>query len=119
MRMELWQIIITGCAGVITFLTFLEKIGLTKKIRYTEEKFRSQNLALLAILRNELYKCFKENRELSAWSDAESSVQTKLHEAYKSLGGNGEEKLWWDKKATWTIVSDEEYHELTKRKNDN
>lgn len=110
--MEFWQVIVSGCAGVITLLTFLEKIGVTKKVKTAEEKTKNQNLALLAILRNELYKCFKENREIAAWTDDECSVQTKMHDAYKSLGGNGEEKIWWDKKQKWAIVSDEDYHAL-------
>lgn len=114
--MELWQVVVSGCAGLITLLTFLEKIGLTKKVKTTEDKFKNQNLALLAILRNELYKCFKENREVGVWTDAECGVQTKMHDAYKSLGGNGEEKLWWDKKESWEIVSDEAYYELTESK---
>lgn len=115
--MEFWQIIVSGCAGIITLLTFLEKTGLTKKVKTTEDKFDNQNLALLAILRNELYQCFKENRQLGAWTYDECGVQTKMHEAYKSLNGNGEEKLWWDIKKTWNIVSDEEYHELVIVKN--
>jgi hypothetical protein len=39
-----------------------------------------------------------------------------MHEAYKALNGNGEEKIWWDKKQKWAIVSDEDYHELINAK---
>lgn len=108
--------IITGCAGVITLLTFFEKIGVTKKVKETRILQENQNQALLAILRNELYRSFKENREYEAWTDAECGVQTKMHEAYKNLHGNGEETLWWHKKQTWAIVSDEEFHDIVKRK---
>lgn len=111
--MEVWEVVVSGCAGVITLLTFFEKIGVMNKVKATDDKFKNQNLALLAMLRNELYKCFKENREINAWTDDECGVQTKMHDAYKSLGGNGEEKLWWDKKQAWKIISDEEFHELT------
>jgi hypothetical protein len=114
--MEIWEIVITACTGIITLLTFLDKIGLTKKVKNTEDKFKNQNLALLAILRNELFKCFKENRDIAAWTDDECCVQTKMHEAYKALNGNGEEKIWWDKKQKWAIVSDEDYHELINAK---
>lgn len=114
--METWQIIVSTCAGIITLLNLSDRIGITKKVRNTEDTFKNQNLALLAILRNDLYQCFKQHREFGAWTDDECGVQTKMHDAYKSLGGNGEEKLWWDKKQTWAIVSDEEYHELVQTK---
>ena len=77
---------------------------------------RDQNSALLAILRNELYQSFRTNRELGVWTDDESFVQTKLHEAYKKLHGNGEEEIWWEKKKTWNIVSNDEYEEIMNTK---
>ena len=73
---------------------------------------KDQNGALLAILRNELYQSFRMNRELGIWTDDESFVQTKLHEAYKNLHGNGEEEIWWEKKKNWNIVTNDEYEEL-------
>ena len=80
---------------------------------------RDQNVALLAILRNELYRSFRMNRELRAWTDDECFVQTKLHEAYKNLHGNGEEEIWWEKKKHWNIVTHDEYDELIRNKNMN
>lgn len=134
--MELWQLIISICAGTITILTALEKLGVTGKIKKVDTEFnelkkvvihiedisksqqefgtlqKDQNTALLAILRNDLYQSFKEHRDLGVWTDDESNVQTKLHCAYRALHGNGEEELWWEKKRTWRIVSNEEYKEL-------
>ena len=80
---------------------------------------KDQNGALLAILRNELYRSFRMNRELGVWTDDECFVQTKLHEAYKNLHGNGEEEIWWEKKKTWNIVTHDEYDELMRNKNTN
>lgn len=68
--------------------------------------------ALRGLIRNDLYRSFKENRELGAWTDDESRVQTSLHEIYQSLGGNGEETIWWNKKQNWKIVTQEEYEKL-------
>lgn len=138
--MDTWQIVIGTFAGFVTILTLLEKLGVTNKIKKIDKDFnemrtmlanlkeiseyqqeliilqKDQNNALLAILRNELYQSFKVHRDLGAWTDDEANVQTKLHAAYRSLNGNGEEELWWEKKKTWRIVSNEEYRELTKRK---
>ena len=115
--MEVWQLIISVCAGLITIMTFLDKVGLTKSIKKVDCEFKElkrlpeqiknlsteieginnfqkmQNQALLAILRNDLYRCFKDNRDLGAWTDDECQVQTKMHEVYKVLGGNGEEAI--------------------------
>ena len=134
--MDTWQIIVSTCAGLITILTVLDKLGITGKLKKADtglneiEKIvknitdfsaqqqqlvnlqKDQNEALLAILRNELYRSFRINRELGVWTDDESFVQTKLHEAYKNLHGNGEEEIWWEKKKTWDIVSNDEYEEL-------
>lgn len=134
--METWQVVIASCAGFVTILTLFEKIGWTSKVKKADADFnqmrkmlntidtmnnlqqeflalqKDQNAALLAILRNELYQSFKINRELEAWTDDECSVQTKLHEAYKALHGNGEESIWWEKKKSWKIVSNEEYKEI-------
>lgn len=134
--MELWQLIISICAGVITIITVFEKLGVTNKIKKMDLEFtelkklnttildinlnqkefgelqKDQNNALLAILRNELYQSFKTHRHLEVWTDDECTVQTKLHLAYRALHGNGEEELWWEKKKTWKIVSNEEYREL-------
>ena len=77
---------------------------------------KDQNGALLAILRNELYRSFRMNRELGVWTDDECFVQTKLHEAYKNLHGNGEEEIWWEKKKNWNIVTNDEYDELIRNK---
>lgn len=139
--MEHWQIFVSFCAGLVTVITLIDKIGLTKKVKYHNDTFSklveilpkviilnnefekmsalqgNQNQALLAILRNELYRCFKENREFGAWTDSECEVQTKIHEAYKSLKGNGTEQIWWEKKQLWRIVSDEEFHDLIKARN--
>ena len=134
--MATWQIIITTCAGLITILTLFEKLGITSRLKRVDSDFKEvqkmsakldsmhtsqeelmclqkdQNSALLAILRNELYQSFKNNRDIEAWTDDECAVQTKLHTAYKALHGNGEEDIWWEKKKTWRIVSVEEYQEL-------
>jgi biopolymer transport protein ExbB/TolQ len=135
--MEPWQIIVTAAAGIITILTLFEKIGkiikdakraddsmdevrkLPKKIeeinRQLQESSNSQALmaeALKGIIRNELYMCFKEHRDIGACTDDEFRVQTALHETYKRLGGNGEEAVWWEKKTRWRIVSEEEFERL-------
>lgn len=135
--MEPWQIIVTAAAGIITILTLFEKIGkiikdakraddsldevrkLPKKIeeinRQLQESSNSQALmaeALKGIIRNELYICFKEHRDIGACTDDEFRVQTALHETYKRLGGNGEEAVWWEKKTRWRIVSEEEFERL-------
>ena len=134
--METWQVVVASCAGFVTILTLFEKLGWTNKVKKADADFnqmrkmlntidtmndmqqqflnlqKDQNAALLAILRTELYQSFKMNRELDAWTDDECSVQTKLHEAYKALHGNGEESIWWEKKKSWKIVSNEEYKEI-------
>lgn len=134
--MELWQTIISICAGIITIVTVLEKLGISKRFSKVDRDFNSlkqlpdqvkviqdelknlgglqlnQNNALLAMLRNTLYQSFKDNRDLAAWTDDECSVQTKIHNAYKALHGNGEEEIWWERKKTWKIVSNEEYEKL-------
>jgi len=138
--MELWQTIISICAGIITIVTVLEKLGISKRVSKIDNEFNSlkklpdqvkgiqdelrnlgnlqinQNNALLAMLRNTLYQSFKDNRDLSAWTDDECSVQTKIHDAYKTLHGNGEEDIWWERKKTWQIVSNEEYDKLKKER---
>lgn len=134
--MEFYQIAVTTCAGIITIITLLEKLGLTARVKKVDSDFNemrktlsviptmdkqqkefigmqnSQNTALLAILRNELYRSFKVHRDVGVWTDDECAVQTKLHSAYKALHGNGEEDIWWEKKKTWRIVSDNEYKEI-------
>ena len=134
--MELWQTIVSVCAGIITIVTVLEKLGILKRFSKVDQEFNSlkqlpghvkniqeelknlgslqidQNNALLAMLRNTLYQSFKDNRDLSAWTDDECSVQTKIHDSYKTLHGNGEEEIWWERKKTWQIVSNEEYEKL-------
>ena len=134
--MELWQTIVSICAGIITIVTVLEELGISKRVSKIDNEFNSlkklpdqvkgiqdelrnlgnlqinQNNALLAMLRNTLYQSFKDNRDLSAWTDDECSVQTKIHDAYKTLHGNGEEDIWWERKKTWQIVSNEEYEKL-------
>jgi biopolymer transport protein ExbB/TolQ len=138
--MELWQTIVSICAGIITIVTVLEKLGISKRVSKIDNEFNSlkklpdqvkgiqdelrnlgnlqinQNNALLAMLRNTLYQSFKDNRDLSAWTDDECSVQTKIHDAYKTLHGNGEEDIWWERKKTWQIVSNEEYDKLKKER---
>lgn len=137
--MTSWKLILGICAGVVTILTALEKLGITNRlrkadieltelrklishvsdIRANQQEFgelqKDQNNALLAILRNDLYQSFKVHRELGVWTDDEANVQTKLHCAYRALHGNGEEELWWEKKKTWRIVSTEEYKEIILR----
>ena len=141
--MDTWQIIVSVCAGLLTILTVSDKLGITGKLKKADmginevEKIikniteisnqqqqlvnlqKDQNGALLAILRHELYESFRMNRELGVWTDDESFVQTKLHEAYKNLHGNGEEEIWWEKKKNWTIVTHAEYDELMRNKNTN
>ena len=134
--MESWKLIVSICASTITILTVLEKLGITggfKKIERefnelkklnvnmsglteSQEKFgdlqKDQNTALLALLRNDLYQSFKTHRHHQIWTDDECTVQTKLHQAYRELHGNGEEELWWEKKKSWTIVSEEEFRKI-------
>jgi len=134
--MEFWQLILSICAGVITIITFLDKVGITKSVKQVDSDFKEvknllsqvakmsgeieainklqpkQSEALLALLRNDLYRCFKENRQLAAWSDDECRVQAKLHEAYHGLGGNGEEDIWWEKKKQWKILSKDAIDEM-------
>lgn len=139
--METWQLIISICAGLITIMTFFDKVGLTKSVKKVDSDFKElkglpeqinnlsaeiegmdnlqkiQNQALLAILRNDLYRCFKDHRDLGAWTDDDCQVQTKIHEAYKALGGNGEEAIWWEKKKSWKIYSEDEMQELIRKHN--
>ena len=135
--MELWQLIVSISAGIITIITVFEKLGVTSKVKKLDLEFnelkklnnivldinknqqeftelqRDQNNAILAMLRNELYQSFKAHRHMEVWTDDECTVQTKLHLAYRALHGNGEEELWWEKKKSWRIVSNDEYMELT------
>lgn len=139
--METWQLIISVCAGLITIMTFFDKVGLTKSVKKVDSDFKElkglpeqinnlsaeiegmgnlqkiQNQALLAILRNDLYRCFKDHRDFGAWTDDDCQVQTKIHEAYKALGGNGEEAIWWEKKKSWKIYSEDEMQELIRKHN--
>lgn len=138
--MEMWQLIISVCAGLITIMTFLDKVGITKSVKKVDSDFKElkeipnqiktisdslegletlqkiQNQALLSILRNDLYRCFKDHRDIGAWTDDDCRVQTKIHEAYKGLGGNGEEAIWWDKKKSWKIYTEDEMHELIQKR---
>jgi hypothetical protein len=122
-------------------MTFFDKVGLTKSVKKADSDFKElkglpeqinnlsaeiegmgnlqkiQNQALLAILRNDLYRCFKDHRDLGAWTDDDCQVQTKIHEAYKALGGNGEEAIWWEKKKSWKIYSEDEMQELIRKHN--
>ena len=137
--MVAWQLIVSISAGIITLITVFEKLGIMGKFKKVDKEFNElkkltsnisnimvqqqeftklqkiQNEALLAILRNGLYQSFKENRDLEVWTDDEANVQTKLHLAYRALNGNGEEEIWWDKKKTWRIVSNEEYNQIRSR----
>lgn len=137
--MNTWQVIIGTCAGMVTILTVLEKLGITNRLKRADTDLneikkivkniselttqqqelinlqKDQNNALLALLRNNLYQSFKINRDLGVWTDDEANVQTKLHIAYRALHGNGEEELWWEKKKSWRIVSNEEYNELVSK----
>lgn len=139
--METWQLIISICAGLITIMTFFDKVGLTKSVKKVDSDFKElkglpeqinnlsaeiegmgnlqkiQNQALLAILRNDLYRCFKDHRDFGAWTDDDCQVQIKIHEAYKALGGNGEEAIWWEKKKSWKIYSEDEMQELIRKHN--
>ena len=134
--METWQLFVSICAGVVTVMTVLEKLGIITRIKKVDADFnelkklaaqitdiqtnqqefgalqKDQNTALLAILRSDLYQSFKDHRDIGAWTDDEANVQTKLHAAYRALNGNGEEEIWWEKKKTWNIVCNEEYKEL-------
>lgn len=140
--MDTWQIVVASAAGFVTLFTLFEKLGVTNKLKKVDTDFnemrkmlanlheinksqqdllclqRDQNNALLALLRNDLYQSFKIHRDLGVWTDDEANVQTKLHAAYRALNGNGEEELWWEKKKTWKIVSNEEYRELVSKRSD-
>ena len=135
-----WQAFVSLCAGIITVVTVLEKVGIIGKlkkidtdldrVKETAETVESiyksmvsitqnqdgQRLALLALLRNELYRSFRDNRNLGAWTDEEAGVQTKLHNVYVAIGGNGEEAIWWKRKEEWRIVTPEEYAKLALEK---
>lgn len=130
--MSIWEIVISICAGILTLSSLFDKIGLTnsvltlKEVPSQIEKLstevsglitlqKNQNEALLSLIRNELYECFKHNREIEAWTDDECQVQTKLHKAYDALGGNGEEAIWWEKKKSWKILTNEEIQDLLNR----
>ncbi len=137
--MNTWQVIIGTCAGMVTILTVFEKLGITNRLKRADTDLneikkivkniseltahqqelitlqKDQNNALLALLRNDLYQSFKINRDLGVWTDDEANVQTKLHIAYRALHGNGEEELWWEKKKSWRIVSNEEYNEFVSK----
>jgi len=139
--MENWQIIISICAGIITIITLFDKIGLFKSVKKVDNTFKEikevfdkisniekdleeiaemqpkQSKALLSLLRNELYQCFKEYREIGAWSDDDCRVQAKIHDAYTALNGNGEESIWWEKKKQWKILPEEEVLLLLKKNN--
>ena len=135
--MDPWQIIISIAAGIITLATLFEKLGnvlkkakraddsmdelhkLPVKIEAISCELKETNRvnalmseAIKSILRNELYICFKEHRDIGACTDDEFRVQTALHDAYHRLGGNSEESVWWDKKVKWNIVSEEEFERL-------
>ena len=69
---------------------------------------RSKQCTLLAILRNELYQSFRNNRDLEFGQMMKCMCKLKLHQAYRALHGNGEEEIWWEKKKQWRIVSAEE-----------
>lgn len=130
--MENWQIFVSFCTGIIAFISVLDKVGvlatvkraetsynelqdlisqsgeLSERIRLITETQDKQNKALLAILRNHLYRSFRDNRRSESWSDDECRVQTLLHGAYVDLDGNGEESIWWSQKLTWKVLSEEE-----------
>ena len=138
--MTVWQTFVTICAGIITIVTVLEKLGILGKLKSTTTDFDRmkeviimvndiqkslddisknqlyQQEALIALIRNELYRSFKENRNIEAWTDDEANVQTKLHKIYNMMGGNGEEGIWWAKKQEWKIVTPEEYRKLLNNK---
>ncbi len=130
--MEHWQLVVSICAGCVTILTALDKFGVFKifkkaasdhevieqlpdsleklnnSIKEVERIQNYQNDALLAILRRNLYQCFKDYRDIEAWTDDDCRIQTKMHDAYASLGGNGEESIWWEKKKRWEICDHDE-----------
>ena len=130
--MENWQIFVSVCTGIIAFISVLDKVGvlatvkraessynelqalikqsgdLSESVRLITETQDKQNKALLAILRNHLYRSFRDNRRSESWSDDECRVQTLLHGAYVDLEGNGEEAIWWSQKLTWKVLSEEE-----------
>ena len=130
--MENWQIFVSVCTGIIAFISVLDKLGvlatvkraessynelqalikqsgdLSESVRLITETQDKQNKALLAILRNHLYRSFRDNRRSESWSDDECRVQTLLHGAYVDLDGNGEEAIWWSQKLTWKVLSEEE-----------
>lgn len=130
--MENWQIFVSVCTGIIAFISVLDKVGvlatvkraessynelqalikqsgdLSESVRLITETQDKQNKALLAILRNHLYRSFRDNRRSESWSDDECRVQTLLHGAYVDLDGNGEEAIWWSQKLTWKVLSEEE-----------
>ena len=134
--MEIWQIFVSICAGIITILTFFDKIGVSKAIKKLEglngiprqvdkilvdmdalKKLQStQNEALMSILRHDLYESFKKHRTIGAWTDDECRVQTQIHEAYRALNGNGEEDIWWQNKVLWKILSEEDFQDHLKTK---
>lgn len=76
-----------------------------------------QKDALLALLRNDLYRCFRDNRNIGAWTDDDFQVQTTLHVVYRALKNDDrqdEEEIWWARKLKWKIVTDSEYQRMVK-----
>lgn len=138
--MDQWTFAISIISGVLVIIALMDKIGVLSKLKKIDNDYRelqdllkdfesssvnlatlaeiqqNQNLALLAMLRDHLYRSFRDNRSNAAWSDDECRVQTNLHEAYKSLNGNGEEAIWWSQKLTWRVVSQEELDEMNRFK---
>lgn len=150
--MEIWQLIITICAGLVTLFTLVEKVRGSKSYKKLDTALKDlqtitaefsefktdmgtlktnvsgmndlqvlQKDALLAMLRNDLFRCFRDNRNIGAWTDDDCQVQTTLHAVYRALKGGDskeEEELWWDRKKTWKIVTETEYQRLLKKYNE-
>ena len=111
--MEYFSIAVAIISGLVIFASALEKFGITGQLKRIEndrrdvqalidkvsvlsitvERFSTtqelQGRALQAMLKNHLYRSFKENRKIGAWTDDECRVQTSLSKetAKKSYGG--------------------------------
>jgi len=131
--MEIWQVVLSIAAGIVTVLTALDKLGLIGSFKKLDKDYKDmrnasstmavnstrideletlcgiQTKALIVLLRNELYNCFAENRLIAVWTDRMFQEQAAMHDAYISLGGNGEEEILWDKKKKWKILPEEIY----------
>ncbi len=95
--MELWQTIVAICAGVVTLLTLLEKLGVLKsKLKKPLEDIKSRlddgdnSFADIktSMTRNELAILRMELIQLLELHPERESMIYKVYDKYEHLGGN-------------------------------